>query len=250
MCICSVRDPILLSISQSKWRLQLKNPHYSSFTCFLWKSNHTSNIEIFLQWLLWISLLSHTLCLFLHLLNSPFPSQNYHLIKPNFSSLTTSPTFLSTFLSQFVGVYFPSASPTIKVIQSKHPARCVICQGDSNALFLFIFKQCLHYQYIKWIARQSLSPVPNERGLSKTNNPLFSLKATEQVYQRRVKNDHYVCCLSLLGHERDGFPLQKRSEWVCSQSQLYSSRAGAAVELWLAARSLEWELTLYKMIKA
>lgn len=128
-----------------------KIQHYSSFTCFLWKSNHTSNIEIFLQRLLWISLLSHTLCLFLHLLNSPFPSQNYHLIKPNFSSLTTSPTFLSTFLSQFVGVYFPSASPTIKVIQSKHPARasCVICQGDSNALFLFIFKQCLHYQYIK-----------------------------------------------------------------------------------------------------
>lgn len=58
----------------------------------------------------------------------------------------------------------------------------------------------------------------NERGLSKTNNPLFSLKATEQVYQRRVKNDHYVCCLSLLGHERDGFPLQERSEFAHSLS--------------------------------
>lgn len=129
-----------------------KIQHYSSFTCFLWKkSNHTRNIEIFLHQLLWLSLFFHTLFLFLHLLESPFPSQNYHLIKPNFSSLKTSRTLLSTFLSQFVGVFFPSASPTIKVIQSKHPARasCVICQGDSNVLFLFIFKQCLHYQYIR-----------------------------------------------------------------------------------------------------
>lgn len=57
---------------------------------------------------------------------------------------------------------FPPISPrlcypcSIKAIQNRHPLRasCVICQGDSNALFLFISKQCLHYQCVRCMVRQ------------------------------------------------------------------------------------------------
>lgn len=81
----------------------------------------------------------------------------------------------------------------------------------------------------------------NERGLSKTNNLLFLLKETEQVYQRRVKNDHYVCRLSLLGHERDGFLQKDCSYTLHGQDPLLKCDCAAWIH--------EWALTPYKLIK-
>ena len=179
-----------------------------------------------------------------------FSSLHCPVIKPNISSLTTSPPsshILSSIFFFFFGFPRLLCPSSIKAIQSGRPvsASCVICQGDSNALFLFIFEQCPHYQCVRCMARQywwSLSPVRNERGLSKTNNLLFLLKETEQVYQRRVKNDHPACCLSLPGHERDGFP------WRGS-SRLYFTWAGPNRRCNVTAWSREWALTPYKMIK-
>lgn len=63
------------------------------------------------------------------------------------------PIFCPLFSPLFSCLCYPCS---IKAIQSRHPVRasCVICQGDSNALFLFIFEQCLHYQCIRCMARQ------------------------------------------------------------------------------------------------
>ena len=63
------------------------------------------------------------------------------------------PTFRPLFFSPLTAPPLPCS---IKAIQSRHPvsASCVICQGDSNALFLFIFEQCLHYQCVRCTARQ------------------------------------------------------------------------------------------------
>lgn len=89
----------------------------------------------------------------------------------------------------------------------------------------------------------------NERGLSKTNNLLFLLKETEQVYQSRVKNDHSVCCLPLPGHKRDGFPQRelKRVRVLSLSHTLHVQDPLLKRER--AAWSPEWELTRYEMMK-
>lgn len=83
---------------------------------------------------------------------------------------------------------------SIIAIQSRRPMRasCVICQRDSNALFLFIYEQCLHYQRIRCMAEKILmvssSSVKWKRSRqNKTNNLLFPLKESRQLHERVVK---------------------------------------------------------------
>lgn len=64
------------------------------------------------------------------------------------------PTFCPLF---FLPFFYASATPAVSRLfkaGTRWRASCVICQGDSNALFLFIFEQCLHYQCIRCMARQ------------------------------------------------------------------------------------------------
>lgn len=83
---------------------------------------------------------------------------------------------------------------SIIAIQSRRPMRasCVICQGDSNALFLFIYEQCPHYQHIRCMAEKilmvsSFSVKWKRSRQNKQSVFFFSRKASG--CERMVKND-------------------------------------------------------------
>lgn len=84
---------------------------------------------------------------------------------------------------------------SIIAIQSRRPMRasCVICQGDSNALFLFIYEQCPHYQRIRCMAEKILMVssfgVKWKRSRQNKQSAFFFFSRKASGYERTVKND-------------------------------------------------------------
>lgn len=129
-------------------------------------------------------------------------------------------------------------------------ASCVICQGDSNALFLFIYEQCPHYQPIRCMAEKILMAfsfsVKWKRSRQNKQCAFFFSKEIERLWKDCKKSSEPVCLSVCLCWVTRGMSFCVSSAAILQKETWRRVRAVGDHERVLALRKIKCRIMISK----